>query len=848
MIQLKDLLQATGGALRNGTGATEFTGFAFDSRQLEAGQLFLAVKTTTGDGHDYINAAIERGAAGVLCDNDEAILPNSQTVTMIVVSDVQEALNNYAAYILRRYSPKVIGVTGSSGKTTAKEAIAAILQRRYQVFKNYGSYNGRYGLPIALGRLKAEHEIAVLEMACDSFGEIAHLARMTQPQVGVITTVNHTHISILGTLSNIASEKGRLIEALPFNGSAILNADDPRVAAMVPRTQARILTYGLTAGADVRASDLKLSQKGLSFTLHHEGRSYSGFTALLGRHQIYSVLAALTTGLVFNISLELALEALSQMPRVPGRMNLLEGRKGSLILDDTFNANPESTQAALETLTELPGATKVAILGDIPDLGDSEREAHRQIGRYAATRVQRLVTKGEAAQEIATAALDSDHGLGQHAVHITFTSDDAVAAVEDLLSPDTVILVKGGAEVRLEQVAQKLLAQPQRDRRQLVRQEPGWQKARPRQPARPTWVEVDLEALANNVQLLAKIAAPAKIMAVLKADAYGHGMIKVARTALNNGVSWLGVATLGEAITLRRNGIDAPILVLSYMPAWQAHEAISYNVSATIFNQEIARAFNRAAADLNKAAHIQVKIDTGMGRLGLLPQEVLPFMQFLSQTNLKVEAIYTHFATADEADLSHAYQQLGCFQELLKQLEEAGLCPPLIHAANTAGLFKLPEARFDMIRSGIGLYGLRPSETVSLPEGFRSVLTFKSTVGQVKTLPPGSPVGYGATYYTQAEETVAIIPVGYADGFRRGPYTWKEVLVRGRRAPLIGRVSMDQCAINVSHIPNVRQGDEVVLLGRQGNETITAEEVAANLGTINYEVVSELMARIPRVS
>jgi alanine racemase len=581
--------------------------------------------------------------------------------------------------------------------------------------------------------------------------------------------------------------------------------------------------------------------------LHHAGRTYTGSTPLLGRHQIYSVLAALTTGLVFDIPLELSLEALSQMARVPGRMNLLEGRNGTLILDDTFNANPEATQAAIDTLVELPGATKVAILGDMLDLGDSEREAHRQIGRYVATRVQRLVTKGEAAQEMATAALDSDHGLGQHAVHITFTNDDAVAAVEDLLSPDTVILVKGSAEARMEGVVQKLLAQPRRDRIYLVRQSAGWQKARPRQPARPTWVEIDLEALANNVQLLAKIAAPAKIMAVLKADAYGHGMIKVARTALNNGASWVGVATLGEAITLRRNGIDAPILVLSYMPAWQAHEAISYNVSATVFNQEIARAFSRAAADMNKAAYIQVKVDTGMGRLGLLPNQVLPFMQYLSQTNLKVEGLYTHFATADETDLSHAYKQLHSFQALLNQLDEAGFCPPFIHAANTAGLLKLPEARFNMIRSGVGLYGLRPSEAVSLPEGFQPVLTFKSTVGQVKTLPPGSPVGYGATYYTQAEETIAIIPVGYADGFRRSPSTWKEVLVRGCRAPLVGRVSMDQCAINVSHIPNVRQGDEVVLIGRQGQEIITAEEVAANLGTINYEVVSELMARIPRM-
>jgi alanine racemase len=530
-------------------------------------------------------------------------------------------------------------------------------------------------------------------------------------------------------------------------------------------------------------------------------------------------------------------------------MNLLAGKKGTYILDDTFNASPEAMLAALNTLAELPGANKAAILGDMSDLGDIEKQAHRQVGLYAATRVQRLVTKGEAAQDIAAAALEIDSGLGQHAVHVTFTGDDAAAAVEDLLSPDTIILVKGGTNARMEQVVKKLLAQPKKNQQHLVRQEPGWQKVRSAQPDRPTWVEIDLEAIANNVRLLANIAAPAKIMAILKADAYGHGMVKVARTVLNNGASWVGVATLGEGITLRKKGIDAPILVLSYLPAWQAHDAINYNISPTIFSEEVARAFNRAAADLNKEANVQVKVDTGMGRLGVLPHELLPFMKNLAQmTGLRVEGLYTHFATADEADLTQTYQQLRCFQELLAQLDQAGLRPPWIHAANTAAMLNVPETRFDMVRSGIGLYGLPPSAHTSLPEGFRPALTFKSTVGQVKTLPPDSPIGYGAIYRTKTEETVAIIPVGYADGFRRSPLTWGEVLVKGQRAPLVGRVSMDQCAINVTHIPHVRQGDEVVLIGQQGSEMITAEEVAAHLGTVNYEVVSELLARVPRIS
>lgn len=846
MIYLNDLLQATSGTIHTQAPITEFKSFAFDSRQLSPGELFLAVRTPTGDGHDYINDALSRGATGILCESTHHLGNLNGQATAIVVPNIRQALMEYAAYILQKYQPQVVGVTGSSGKTTTKEAIAAVLKQRFEVFKNFGSYNGRYGLPIALGDLSSRCEVAVLEMACDSFGEIAELAELTQPKVGVVTTINKTHLAYLGTLDNIALEKGRLIEALPFDGAAILNADDPRVAGMVPRTQARIHTFGLTNGADVRATDISVMPNGLDFTLHYDGKTYPGHTNLLGRHQIYATLAAVTTGLVFNIPPQASLEAIARMPRVPGRMHPLPGQKGTLLIDDSFNASLEATTAALDTLTEMPHAHKIAILGDIPDLGDISEEGHRQIGTYAATRVERLVTMGDSGQLIAATALES--GLGKHAVHVTFTADDAAAAIQDRLSPDTAILIKGGPSMRMERVVQRLLANPAQDSARLVRQGANWERVRMRQPARPTWVEIDLNAIANNVRLLAEMASPARILAVLKADAYGHGMVKVARTVLNNGATWVGVATLGEAISLRQAGIDAPILVMSYMPAWQAHEAITYNISVPVFDRDLVQAFSRAATELKHVARLHVKVDTGMGRLGVLPDEAVDFIRDIQLPNVEIEAIYTHFASADEQDLSHAREQLRRFKMVLAHLEEADLRPPMVHASNTAGLVNLPEARFDMVRPGIGLYGLPPSSATHLPNGFRPTLTFKSTVGQVKTLPPGSPIGYGGTYVTQAEETIAIIPVGYADGFRRTPRNWTEVLVKGRRAPLVGRVSMDQCAIDVSHIPNVRQGDEVVLIGKQGSEEITAQEVAANLGTINYEVVSELLARVPRVT
>jgi alanine racemase len=237
-----------------------------------------------------------------------------------------------------------------------------------------------------------------------------------------------------------------------------------------------------------------------------------------------------------------------------------------------------------------------------------------------------------------------------------------------------------------------------------------------------------------------------------------------------------------------------------------------------------------------------------MGRLGLLPDQVVSFVGGIRDLpGLDLEGIFTHFSIADDKDLSYTRWQLDRFQEVLGQLAEIGANFRIVHCANSAALLRLPEARFDMVRLGLAMYGLQPSPSVVLPPGFRPALEWKTTIAQVKTLLPGSFVSYGNTYRTEGNETIAVIPVGYADGFRRAPTRWQSVLVHGRRAPIVGRVCMDQTMINVTHIPHVRVGDEVVLIGRQGTDAISAEEVAGWLGTINYEVVSEILARVPRV-
>ena len=375
------------------------------------------------------------------------------------------------------------------------------------------------------------------------------------------------------------------------------------------------------------------------------------------------------------------------------------------------------------------------------------------------------------------------------------------------------------------------------------------QQATIRNPPRPTWAEIDLGATAYNVKRIKDIVGPrVEVMAIVKAEAYCHGALEVARAALASGAAWLGVAALNEAIPLRQAGIGAPIVVLGWTPGWLAQQAIEQDVACAVFDVDTAGAFGLAAQALGRAARLHVKVNTGMNRLGLPPDEAASAIQHMSALpGVSLEGVFTHFARADEADPAHTQQQIDRFKQVLSQVEARGVAIPIRHAANSPGILRFPDSHFDMVRLGIALHGLDPSDDVPLPGDFRPVLTLKTLVAQVQTLPPGSPVSYGGSYVTRGYERIAVLPIGYADGFRRKPSNWGEALVRGRRAPVVGRVCMDQCMIDVTHVPGVAQGDEVVLIGAQEGDRIRAEEVAARLGTNNYEVVSMIMERVPRV-
>ncbi|HLI07889.1 MAG TPA: alanine racemase [Ktedonobacteraceae bacterium] len=876
MIYLDHLLKATAGTLIYPGKQERFEAFSHDTRQLLPGELFVAVRGEHGNGHDYVLDAAQKGAGGLLAEAQTlAALPEethhaleTAAITTIAVDDTRLALQQYAQFILQRWHPTVIAVTGSTGKTSTKEAIASVLASHFATFKSWQNYNDLLGLPLSLGRLEERHEYAVLELGCDHPGEIGDLCRVVRPHIGVLTNISPAQLQYFGTVEALANELGTLLSSLPATGTAIVNYDDDLVRALLIETpmQAAIVPFAASLVRDVRVSwngiqgELPIS----GYETPPHTREVHLASRLLGEHHISTLLAAFLVGQQCGLQPEEVQQSLVNTHPQPGRLNPLPGLNASTLLDDTHNATPASMLAGLETLKALAAGRRIAVLGDMLRLGDYEETAHHLVGQKAAHCVDYLITKGERAALIAEAARQA--GLDAGRVIVTSTHEDAAQAVRRITAQplpeqddfyrqhhikDT-ILIKGSEETRMERVTEQLMEEPGQAPERLVRQTPGWKQVVIMQSQRPTWVEIDLSAIGNNTRQVRALVGPeVRILVSLKADAYGHGALKVARTVLHNGASMLGVATVSEAIPLREAGINAPILVFGYVPLWQMREAVRLNLTITLYASESALALSRAAQALKKTVRVHVKVDSGMGRLGIRAEQVEDILALIreikSLPGLELEGMFTHFAMADSSDLTHARMQLSRFQQVLRAVEAEHLRPPIIHASNSAAMLQLPEARFDMVRPGIAIYGLDPSPDARLPQGFRPALSFKTTVAQVKDIPAGECIGYGCTFVTERPTRIAVLPVGYADGFRRGPANWGSVLIHGQQAPILGRVCMDQCMVDVTDIPQVRMGDEVVLIGQQSQATLTAEQVARRLGTINYEVVSAILARVPRV-
>ncbi|NJP07408.1 MAG: UDP-N-acetylmuramoyl-tripeptide--D-alanyl-D-alanine ligase [Chloroflexaceae bacterium] len=481
--------------------AITFREVVVDSRETVPDALFVALSGEQTDGHRFVQDAAERGARGalvrrgalddpttgslytalqhgeqpvltapwVLLDTVSGVYPTSadpHSFWLVAVDDPMAALHQLARYHRQQHAATVIGITGSVGKTSTKEVIAALLSRQFATLKSKRSYNSEATLPTVLLQLTPEHQVAVLEMGMWAAGELRKLADLARPHIGVVTNVGPSHMERLGSIEAIAQAKAELIESLPADGVAVLNADDERVRAMARLTSARVITYGLQPTADVWADALvSRGLEGMRFRVHYQDVASDVFVPLPGKHHVSTVLAAAAVGLTLGMSWDAIWHGLQQ-PLPTNRLQVVTGLAGSQILDDTYNAAPASVLAALNIINELPGR-RIAVLGDMLELGPVEEEAHHSVGQRAAEVVHNLVCVGPRARWIGDAA--AQHGMGPEVIHCVETNQDAIAVLHTLLHPnhtapdtETHILIKGSRGVAMEQIV-AALRRPERE-------------------------------------------------------------------------------------------------------------------------------------------------------------------------------------------------------------------------------------------------------------------------------------------------------------------------------------------------------------------------------------------------
>lgn len=366
---------------------------------------------------------------------------------------------------------------------------------------------------------------------------------------------------------------------------------------------------------------------------------------------------------------------------------------------------------------------------------------------------------------------------------------------------------------------------------------------------RPVWAEIDLDILANNMRNIKKLAGNKEVMAVVKADAYGHGALDVAPCLLENGASRLAVAMLTEAVELRNNNITAPIMILGYTPLYLGEELINYDIEQTIYDLDYAKELSSLALSLNKKAKVHIALDTGMGRIGFLPtdESFKAICEICTLDGLDVIGIFTHFSSSDEKDKDYTQYQFNQIYDFINKLEDAGVNIPLKHASNSAAIIDLPNTYLDAVRAGIILYGYYPSNEVEKENlSIKPALTLKARIAHVKELESGMYISYNRTFKTSRKSKIATIPIGYADGYIRTLKHEAKVIVNGQLAPIVGNICMDQFMIDVTYIDDVKPGDEVILLGESNGIKFNADNLAKCMDSIKYEVLCLLKKRVPR--
>jgi alanine racemase len=823
---MRYIAQITGGKWLQLASDGSIGQLLLDSRRLifPAASLFFALKGPRRDGGRFVGELYKRGVRNFVVEGGMSSMKieDMPDANILVVADALAALQRLAAVHRSKFSLPVIGITGSNGKTIVKEWLNQLLEANYHIVRSPKSYNSQTGVPLSVWQMEPGHELAIFEAGISKRGEMARLEPIIRPTIGVFTNIGEAHSEGFDSLAEKAAEKLKLFTA----AETLVYCNDQPETVMAIETwmtggagAPRLFSWGHADGSMVRILGMQQGEGWTTIDLVYAPELLQLTLPFTDRASIENAIHCLCVLLVLKQPAEKIVAGMQELAPIAMRLELKNGINHCSVINDSYSADLNSLTIALDFLAAQQQHTRrTVILSDFLESGREEGVLYATIAQALAwTKVNRLIGIGPRIG--AHAATFAASYPGETAFYPTVEAfRHGLAALH---FRDETILIKGARVFEFEEIDRLLTEQ-----------------------IHQTVMEVDLNAMAANLRAYRQLLQPAtRVMAMVKAYGYGSGSFEIANLLQFHGVDWLGVAYADEGVVLRKAGIRVPIMIMNTENS-SFDSLVEYNLQPVIYSSTLLHSFDRWLKKEGILAFpVHLELETGMNRLGFPAPEWDGLLRALPLSSFKVQSVFSHFAASEEVQQdAFSRRQAAAYLEMAARLEGALGYSFIRHLANSAGIVRFPELQLDMVRLGIGLYGIDSANSQRLD--LQEVSTLKTTIAQIKHLQQGDTIGYNRKGLAVKGTVIATVRIGYADGYARGLGNGVgKMWINGRLAPTIGIVSMDMTMIDITGIPDVKEGDEVVVFGKE----LSVSQLATWAQTIPYEILTGVSQRVRRI-
>lgn len=811
MLDFENLSHLAGGKIINQINNPQITDLVTDSRSISQSGLnsiFIAIQGKNHDGHEYVIELYNKGVRSFMIEKPfSSKTPLDANICLVESS--MAALQKIACFHRSKFNIPIIGITGSNGKTIIKEWLAHLLSNDHFVVKSPKSYNSQLGVPLSVWQTSSKHSLGIFEAGISTINEMEHLAAVINPTFGIFTNVGTAHEKGFTNREQKIQEKLKLF----YGCEKIIYCKDhlllDQEISKDERFNGRTFTWSFSQHSDIRIK----SVRGDYFELDFEDQTHRLKLPFHDKASIENIFHCITCLFLLNFDSRKIQSALNQLRPVKMRLELKKGINQCYIIDDSYNNDLEGLKIALQFLqSQKQRDKKTLILSDIPQSSFTKEQLYLHVNS--------LINNSD---------LDYLIGIGPDIssqkdifdVNSDFypSTKTFIEKIKGLNFNKEIILVKGARAYEFEVIVSSL-----------------------EEKLHQTILEIDLDAITNNLNFFRnRLSSSCKIMVMVKALAYGSGSAEISNLLQHQKVDYLAVAYTDEAIELRNNGIELPIMVMN--PKNDLEQLINYDLEPEVFDIIQLRNLINDLELKNRSLSIHININTGMNRMGFEPQEISELIRLITNSeSIKVKSIFTHLAGADSTEFREfSFSQLTAFDKISNDLKAHFDYPIIKHALNSAGIINFPEYHMDMVRLGIGLHGFDPSNRIS--NELENVSTFKSVISQIRTVKKGTTVGYSRKGFMRKESKIATIALGYADGFSRAFSNGiGKVLINGKAAEVVGNVCMDMTMVDVTLL-DAKVGDEVIVFGAE----LPIEKVAARINTIPYEILTNVSERVKRI-